>query len=43
MSAIFNSVAIKQDQAEEFGAKKQKMAFFMAFNWPFSNYGLCGL
>jgi hypothetical protein len=43
MSAIFTSVAIKQDQAEEFGAKNQKMAFFMAFNWPFSNYGLCGL
>ena len=43
MSAMFTSLAIKQDQTEEFDAIKQKMAFFMAFNWPFSNYGLCGL
>ncbi len=34
---------MEKDQAEELGAKKQKTAFFMAFNWPFSNYGICGL
>ncbi len=28
MSAMFNSVAIKQDKAEEFGAKK------WSFSWP---------
>jgi len=28
LSAMFTSVAIKQDQAEDFWAKKQQMAFF---------------
>ena len=43
MTSMFTSLAVKQDQAEEFWAKKQKMAFFTAFTWPLLNYDQCGL
>ena len=35
MSAIFTSVAIKQDQAEEFGAKKKNRKW--PFSWPLTD------